>query len=159
MSEAFETILDAFASGELTVEELRIIKEAVDEKMLPLLPPHATSDPRVLKVGGKRINVIATGLTQKVQLAAIQDWMKRYLLPHLDGVEFTEEANLHSVATTFTALLDSEALVKLGMIITREDKKFVEENFDLSWIVDGAAALVHYHQKKTGMKLWLNQQK
>ncbi len=165
MTKAFDRVLKEFASGEMTVEELRLIKEAVDERILFESPDHVTEDPRVIRVGGKDINLIATGRAQRVQVESLNHWLKTYLLSHTDGEFDIEAASVDEAIDVMAALLNPEALTRLGMIITREGREFVEGNFDLAWLVGGTLALLHHHRRRMqqlrrrSILTWHNQQK
>jgi hypothetical protein len=41
-------------------------------------------------------------------------------------------------------LLDPEALLELGCVLTMCDEKFVEEYFDIGWVIDAAGRIIKY---------------
>lgn len=151
MTRAYKLALEIFASGQLTLEELRRIKEAVDQRILFETPPHVCADPRRIRVGGKKIDLLTTGHVQRLQIKALQEWLTKYLAPALGDASEADlerwgrgQVGFNELVDILIAVLDADALVELGMIVTREDRDFVESNFDLSWIVDGAVALIRY---------------
>jgi hypothetical protein len=159
MTEAFEQALEIFASGQLTMDELKAIKQAIDDRVLDTTPPHVTGDPRVIRVGGKRINLITTGHEQRLQIEALREWIVKDLAPKLakgDWKRWGEgDVTLGDLTDVIIPLLDTSCLVRLGMIISREDREFVEENFDLAWIVHGFMAIMRFQPGlKEVKRLW-----
>lgn len=58
-----------------------------------------------------------------------------------DVRNLTEASEIDVIGALLEAL-DENMLIELGCLITLSDKKYVEENFSLSWIVAGFLAML-----------------
>ena len=101
----------------------------------------------ILEVGGEKINLAEKGKGQMVRTLAASKFLNQYGLAAIRNLQFDpedEEAQLNgtTLMTEVLSSLDYEALLLIGRAITGKENEFIEEHFDLEWIVDGVFLLV-----------------
>jgi hypothetical protein len=147
----YEEVLAWFKSGECERSELKAIKTAIDARLgVPEPPYYLTDKETVIEVGGKEIDLITRGRPQMEQLDAFRMWLQQDLSPKLSKLsgEDVEEWQQGTMVLSdgidlLIELLDVEAIARLGMVLIREEQDFVEEHFDLGWIIDSLTIILN----------------
>lgn len=148
----YEEVLDFFKSGECEREQLVAIKTAVDARLgVPERPYYFTDKETVIEVGGKEINLVVRGKAQMNQLEAFRMWLKQDVSPKLSELSGTNVEGLKQGDMTLAdginiliELLEIDSIVRLGAVVIREDQEFVEEHFDIGWIIDGLMTILNH---------------
>ena len=103
----------------------------------------------VIEVAGKTINLEEKGRNQLLRLTLISEFFSKYgrsFIRSLDeqAVDFDNlnTAGLLALIVDFLGTLDEQAYILLGRIVSAESSEFVEENFDLEWVIEGLEKLV-----------------
>lgn len=97
----------------------------------------------IIEVGGEAINLGASGKAQLVRLAKTTKFIDAYGRTAMKNVQSQDgNADYLSIIVAFIGGLDEEGLILLGEIVTGKDKAFVEEHFDLTWVIEGVSLLL-----------------
>ena len=161
---SYEAVLEWFSSGEATVEQLGAIREAINEQLpveplaeprvVPEEPPYwlVEGNPKQIQLGGEVIDLIRRGPSQLKQIKQFKDWLAGYAKPAIDQAfpegkakELAEGGG--GIGTTIDLvinLLDSDALLELGCVVSMKDAEFVSEYFDIGWVIDAAGKILKY---------------
>jgi len=147
MAVAYDEVLDYLQSGEVTVEQLVAIRDAINVAVPEDKPAYwHTDQATVFKVGDREIDLITRGRPQIAQIQAVMDWLRTYAKPAITKLyPQGKDAAEIGAAEGFDLLLevlDTDALVDLGAVVSREERAFVEEHFDLAWILDGVGVIL-----------------
>jgi hypothetical protein len=149
----YEQVLEWFKSGEAKAEQLVEIREAINE-IVPLVEEREQAywevegDPLAIQLGTETFALITRGRAQLSQIACLREWLKVYAKPAVteiygkqkDGENLGVEAGFNLALE----LLDEDALVELGVLVTGSEKDFVEEHFDLGWVFDAAVKIIKH---------------
>jgi len=104
-------------------------------------------NPKALQLGGEIINLIHRGPTQLKQIGLLKEFLEGYAKPIIgmispEGKLNSGGNNIETGINLLVGVLDPDALVKLGECIIMKDAAFVEEQFDIGWIIDGASIIL-----------------
>lgn len=147
----YEEVLGYFKSGECDREELKGFKQAIDARLgVPEPAYYLTDEETVIEVGGKEIDLITRGKPQMEQLSAFRMWLREDVSPKLKALtgEDMEELQRGDMVLSdgidlLIELLDVDAIARLGAVLIREEYDFVEEHFDIGWIIDSLAIILN----------------
>jgi hypothetical protein len=100
-----------------------------------------------IEIGGEVIDLAAKGKAQLSRLAKVSQFINLYGTSVIKDMNFggmNENAatDMVVVITKFIGSLEQDGLVLLGEIVSGKDAVFVEENFDLEWVIDGVTMLL-----------------
>lgn len=153
----YESVLEWFGSGEATVEQLGDIRKAIDEQ-LPVVQAEelpywlVEENPKQIQLGGEIIDLIRRGPSQLAQIGKFKAWLSDYGKPAIDQA-FPENktkdlaeggGSVSTIINLLIDLLDTEALLELGCVVSMKDREFVSEYFDIGWVIDGAGKILKY---------------
>ena len=102
---------------------------------------------KALQLGGEVINLIHRGPTQLKQIGLLKEFLEDYAKPIVgmitpEGKTTTGTNNIETGINLLVGVLEPDALLKLGSCIIMKDAAFVEEQFDIGWIIDGASIIL-----------------
>lgn len=148
----YEEVLDYFKSGECDREQLRAFQQAIGARLgVPEPAYYLTDEETVIELGGKEIDLITRGKPQMEQLSAFRLWLRQDVSPKLktlsgEDVEELQKGNmvLSDGIDLLIELLDVDAIARLGGVLIREDEDFVEEHFDIGWIIDSLFIILNH---------------
>jgi len=149
--ETFEEFLEYLASGQVTEENLVGIREEIDklvpveEEELPYWDPG--DEPTVIWLGGESIELLQRGRAQLDQIGKLRDWLNVWARPLMEGVGKSKKKGDDDDAqqmgiNMILQLLDPGALLELGCVLTLCEETFVEEYFDIGWVLDAAGKIM-----------------
>jgi len=147
----YEDVLEFLGSGDATVEQLTEIRNAINAA-LPQgedLYWVVEGDPQSIQLGDETFCLVRRGRAQLDQINRLREWLRVYAKPAIEkaypqGNEDVKNAGIAEGIELVIGLLDADALVELGCILLLKDKEFVEEHFDISWIIDAIGRVVKF---------------
>ena len=114
--------------------------------------PWRTDKKTVFKVGGQEFELIQVGVKQKRQLGLLKQFITDSIKPIFDDLgedvmkRFNEgQVGLSDLVPIIESALDPDIYQKLGELLLMASPEFVEENFDIGWIVDAAETTYKYN--------------
>ena len=146
----YAEVLEWFKSGEAEAEELIEIRDAINE-VVPVTVEHEpmyweTKEATVFKLGDESFDLAKRGRAQLKQLDGFRSWLKTYAKPMIENIypegKGDDDVSASQVVDVLLELLDSEALIALGVVVLGADEEFVAENFDLGWVLAGASVIL-----------------
>ena len=104
-----------------------------------------TQDPNVFCIGGKNILIAKRGRAQAEQIVALNHWLKTHVAPLAQGIKEQDLATGWQLLMGLAEELSVEAQIELAQMVvgkTAQDgtplpDNFVEEHYDIDWVVDG----------------------
>jgi hypothetical protein len=146
----YDEVLEWFKSGEAQPEQLIEIRDAIND-IVPVIEEREaawweTDNPTVFKLGDSEVSLVTRGKAQLEQLARAKEWLQVYAKPAVQIVypQGKTDSNIgaNEVIDLVLELLDTEALVELGCVVTGRDAEFVTEHFDLGWVMAGVGVIL-----------------
>lgn len=140
MAEEFDTVLDIFEGGKLTDEELTRLYEAIGDVVFPD-DEWRGSKPYAIVVGGEEFSLRFKGARQVAAMSRLREWLRDDLRAALDEAKIDDlggKIDFRQGINLAYAILDPQIFVGLGEVLLNKDEDFVEEHFDLDWIIGGA---------------------
>lgn len=97
-----------------------------------------------IEVGGEVVNLASAGRAQLTRLTKATKFIDLYGKTAIKSIQTREgeSVDMLGLLISFLGGLDEEGLIMLGEVVSAKDKEFVEENFDLDWVVDGLGKLL-----------------
>lgn len=148
----YDDVLEFMQSGEVTEQQLVDMREAINEvvppaveETEPLEVPYwdIEGNPKAIQLGEEVIELLHQGRAQLDQIGRLRNWLQVYAKPVLKASKSGEDSQEAGI-DALLALLDPEALVELGSVLILKDSKFVEEWFDISWVLDVLGRVAKY---------------
>jgi len=147
----YEDVLEWLGSGEAEVGQLVEIRDAInaivqqDEDLYWVVE----GDPQSIQLGDETFHLVRRGRAQLDQINRLREWLRVYAKPAIEaaypsGDKDVARGGISEGIGLVVGLLDADALVELGCILLLKDKEFVEEYFDIAWIVDAISKVVKY---------------
>ena len=143
--------LDYLRSGEAKVENLVEMREAIneivsvqDEEETP--PYWDCGEETEIQLGEERIKLLQRGRPQLDQIGRLRDWLNVWARPLMEGAgkskkdDDAEKLGIDMILQ----LLDPDALLELGCVVIMRDEAFVEEHFDIGWVLDAAGKIIRH---------------
>lgn len=102
---------------------------------------------KALQLGGEIINLIHRGPTQLKQIGLLKEFLEDYAKPIVGMISPEGKLNsggngVETAINFLVGILEPDALIKLGSCIIMKDAAFVEEQFDIGWVIDGASIIL-----------------
>ena len=133
----------------ITVRDTLLAAFPLEETQEPEEPAYwiVEDNPKALWLGGEVINLIHRGPTQLKQIGLLKEFLENYAKPIVgmispEGKASSSVNNIETGINLLVGVLEPDALVKLGTCIIMKDPEFVEAEFDIGWIIDGASIIL-----------------
>lgn len=114
--------------------------------------PWRTGKKTVFRIGDRDIELLKVGLEQKRQLALLKNFIANNIKPVFDdlGPDVMQRFDkgdlvLDDLIKIVESVLDPDLYQSLGELLLMEKSEFVEQNFDIGWIVDAAETIHKYN--------------
>lgn len=147
--ETYEEVLEYLRSGGVQVENLVEMRDAINE-VVPVeeeeLPYWDLGISTEIWLGEERIELLQRGRAQLDQIGKLRDWLGIWARPLLEGAgKSKKDDDAEKVGIDMILqLLDPEALLELGCVLIMRDEPFVEEHFDIGWVLDVAGKIIKH---------------
>lgn len=151
MATDWEGVVEYLRSGKAKVENLVELRETINE-MVPVEveeeePPYWEGEkPTEIKLGDETIPLLQRGRPQLDQIDKLREWLEVWARPLIEGaVKKQEDDDTGELGIDMVLqLLNSDALLGLGCVLIMRDEAFVEEYFDIGWVLDVAGRIVKH---------------
>jgi len=156
METDYEGVLEYLRSGEAKVEDLADIRAAInevvpDDASLAIAEAEAPywnieGNQKAILLGETVVNLVQRGRPQLKQIGMLREWISVWARPIMEKAtkskkgDSGEELGIDMIIQ----LLDPEALLELGCVITMMDEDFVGDNFDIGWLLDAVGRVVKH---------------
>lgn len=114
--------------------------------------PWRTGKRTVFHIGDRDFELLKVGLEQKRQLGLLKVFIAENIKPIFDELgqdvmtRFDKgDIGLDDLVKIVESVLDPELYQKIGELLLMEDREFVEEHFDIGWIVNAAEVIFQYN--------------
>lgn len=144
----FEQVLEILESGELSEQEMQDVALAIRNALEPE-DEWAGSSLTSIIVAEEEFELRFKSKAQIAALGRLKLWLNEDIagaLEDLGGPGALKEGDWLANLRAMAALCDPRFFVGLGHVLTSKDRDWVEENFDLDWIIAGAT--VAYRSNK-----------
>lgn len=146
----YTEVLAYLSSGEVTVENLVEMRDAINE-VVPAeeeeLPYWDCGVETEILLGDERIKLLQRGRPQLDQIGLLRDWLNVWARPLMESAGKSKKGddNAEKVGIDMILqLLDPQALLELGCVLTMREEAFVEEHFDIGWLLDAAGKIIKH---------------
>lgn len=147
----YEDVLEWLGSGEAKAEQLIEIRDAINATVLQNEDLYwvVEDNPQSIRLGDETFHLVRRGRAQLDQINRLREWLRVYAKPAIEaaypsGDKDVAQGGVAEGIELVVGLLDADALVELGCILLLKDKEFVEEHFDIAWIIDAISKIVKY---------------
>ncbi len=156
MAANWEEVSEYFRSGEATVEQLVELRDKIN-KQIPVEveeeePPYWEGEKSTeIKLGNEVIPLLQVGRPQLDQIGKLREWLDAWARPLMEGAVKSAKAGDAKKEDDDTGklgidmvlqLLNPDALLELGCLLIMRDEEFVEEYFDIGWVLDVVGKIV-----------------
>ena len=136
----FDEVVTWFESGEATSDELMSLYNSISDTFF------ADDDWRgekhhTIVVDEEVFSMRFKGNAQLRVIGRLREWLSDSVAPSL-GESNVEGGDLSANILALSNIIDPRVLVGLGVVLTGKESEWVEENFDLEWII-GAAEMAY----------------
>jgi len=145
----YAEVLEYLRSGGVTIENLVEMREAINE-VVPVeeeeLPYWDCGVETEILLGDERIKLLQRGRPQLDQIGLLRDWLNVWARPLMESAgKSKKDDNAEKVGIDMILqLLDPQALLELGCVLTMREEAFVEEHFDIGWLLDAAGKIIKH---------------
>lgn len=134
----YDEVLAALGSEGLTKTQMKGIMSAISDALYPDEDWRIAGDPTKMLVGGREFSLRFRGKRQLAIMKRLRVWLTEHVSPALEksgGAKALEGGDLASGMKTIAAMLEPEIFIELGSFLSDQSHDWVEENFDLGWII------------------------
>jgi len=149
----YEEVLEYLSSGEVEVENLVEMRDAINE-IVPVveeveeeeLPYWDLGIATEIWLDGERIELLQRGRAQLDQIGKPRVWLGIWARPLLEGAGKSkkDDDDQKLGIDMILNLLDPQALLELGCVLIMREEPFVEEHFDIGWVIDVAGKIIKH---------------